>query len=179
MTITYPLMTVLDDSGAIVSGATVTVATVLDKAGTAIASPGETLNQSGPNVSVDYDSATHGEAWITLAISKEGSTITGLNAAPSFYLSNDSSTLASGGGLFVAGTVSTVTSASSIVVAFTGSAPTAAGLVGLFCCLASTANSPAKQEITSASAVDSTHLLLGFTAPFEVLPVIGNLVQIG
>jgi hypothetical protein len=90
MIITYPLMTVTDDSGAIVAGATVTVASVLDKAGSAISSPGATVNQSGANLSVDYDAEAHNEAWITLAISKVGSTFTGLNAAPAFYLAKDS-----------------------------------------------------------------------------------------
>jgi hypothetical protein len=89
--VTYPVMQVVDDSGAVVSGATVTIASVTDKAGTAIASPGATVNLAGPNVSIDYDAAAKGEAWVTLAVSKVGSTFTGANAAPAFYLAADSS----------------------------------------------------------------------------------------
>lgn len=96
MVITYPQLTVVDDSGAIVSGATVTITSVKDKAGADIASPGATVNQSGANVSVDYDAETKGEAWVVLAISKGGSTFTGLNAAPAFYLARDSSRLLNG-----------------------------------------------------------------------------------
>jgi hypothetical protein len=93
--VTYPLMTVVDDSGAIVSGATVAIASVKDKSGADIAMPGATVRQSGANVAVDYDAAAKGEAWIVLAISKAGSTFTGLNASPAFYLSADPSSLAS------------------------------------------------------------------------------------
>lgn len=91
MLITYPLMTVVDDSGAIVTGATVAVASVTDPDGVAIASPGATLHQAGANVSVAYDAEAKGEAWVTLSISKAGSTFTGLNAAPAFFLSRDPS----------------------------------------------------------------------------------------
>lgn len=90
MVITYPLLTVVDDSGAVVTGATVGITSVLDKSGSAIASHGATLNSSGANVSVDYDAEAKGEAWVVLAISKVGSTFTGLNAAPAFYLAKDS-----------------------------------------------------------------------------------------
>lgn len=90
-TITYPLLTVVDDAGAVVTGATVTITSVTTKAGAAIASHGATLNTSGANISVDYDAEGKGEAWIVLAISKGGSTITGLNAAPAFFLAIDSS----------------------------------------------------------------------------------------
>ena len=83
---TYPLLIVVDDSGTITTGATVTIASVTDKAGTAIASPGATLNVAGANVSVDYDVAAKGEAWITLAISKTGQTFTGLNASPRYFI---------------------------------------------------------------------------------------------
>lgn len=90
MVITYPLMTVVDDSGAVVTGATVGITSVTDKSGSAIPSHGATVSQSGANVSVDYDAEAKGEAWIVLAISKVGSTFTGLNAAPAFYLAKDS-----------------------------------------------------------------------------------------
>jgi hypothetical protein len=94
--IAYPLLTVLDDSGAIVSGATVTVASVKDMDGTDVASPGATVHQSGANVCVTYDAEAKGEAWITLAISKVGSTFTGWNAAPSFFVAKDSGRLLTG-----------------------------------------------------------------------------------
>ncbi len=89
-TVTYPLLTVVDDSGNVVSGATVAIASVKDKAGVDIATPGATIFSSGANVSVDYDAETRGEAWIVLTVSKAGSTFTGTNAAPAFYLSRDS-----------------------------------------------------------------------------------------
>lgn len=95
MVITFPLLTVIDDSGVITAGATVAITSVKDRAGTDIASPGATVNLSGANVSVDYDAAAKGEAWIVLAISKVSSTFTGLNAAPAFFLSADPSKLQS------------------------------------------------------------------------------------
>ena len=91
MTITFPLLTVVDDSGAIVSGATVTVSSLTDKSGTAKSTSLATVNVAGPNVSVDYDAAGNGEAWITLSISAAGHTFTNSNATPSFYLPADSS----------------------------------------------------------------------------------------
>lgn len=94
MVITYPLMTVVDDSGAIVAGATVTIASVKDKAGADVANHGATLNTSGANVSVDYDAEARGEAWLVMSISKAGSTFTGLNASPAFYLADDSGDIA-------------------------------------------------------------------------------------
>lgn len=96
MVITTPLCRVVDDSGAIVTGATVTITSVTDKAGSAISSPGATVNLAGANVSVDYDAEAKGEAWVTLAISKVGSTFTGERAAPAFYLAKDSGRLLSG-----------------------------------------------------------------------------------
>jgi len=94
--ITFPLLTVVDDAGAIVSGATVTIASVADKAGTPIAAHGAAVSLAGANVSVDYDpiDPAKGQAWVTLAISKAGSTFTGLNAAPSFFLTADAQRLA-------------------------------------------------------------------------------------
>lgn len=91
MIITYPLLTVTDDSGNIVSGAIVTIASVTDKAGTTVPSPGATVNVAGANVTVDYDAEAKGEAWVTLSISKTGSTFTNLNASPAYFLSKDPS----------------------------------------------------------------------------------------
>lgn len=88
-TLSYPIHVVIDDAGAIVSGATVTVASVTDKAGTPIASHGATVSLAGANVCVDYDAETKGDAWVTLAVSKSGSTFTGLNAAPRAFLTRD------------------------------------------------------------------------------------------
>lgn len=96
MVITHPLLRVVDDSGAIVTGPTVAITSVKDKAGTDIASHGATVNISGANVSVDYDAEAKGEAWIVLAISKVASTFTGTRAAPAFYLARDSSRILSG-----------------------------------------------------------------------------------
>ncbi len=90
MTITYPLLTVRDDSGTAVTGATVTISTVVDADGSTISSPGATLRTAGAKIAVDYDAESKGDAWITLAISKVGSTFTGENANPSFFLARDS-----------------------------------------------------------------------------------------
>lgn len=115
MVITYPLLTVVDDSGAIVSGATVAITSVKDKLGSDIASHGAVVRQSGANVAVDYDAETKGEGWIVLAISKVGSTFTNGNASPAFFLAKDSSRLlislpnaaaAASGGLPTVGTSS-------------------------------------------------------------------------
>lgn len=95
--ITFPLMKVTDDSGSIVAGATVAITSVRNKAQVDIASHGAVVNAvdgsnvlTGSVVSVDYDPEAHGEAWIDLAISKVGSTFSGTNATPSFYLPRDS-----------------------------------------------------------------------------------------
>jgi len=92
--VTFPVWTVADDSGAIVTGATVSVASVTDPSGNPIADHGVTLSFSGPNVSATYDVAAKGEAWLTLAVSKQGSTFTGFNAAPRAYLASDSGSVA-------------------------------------------------------------------------------------
>ena len=49
----------------------------------------------GLRVGVLYDVATKGEAWITLDISKAGSTITGLNRYPVAFAAADAQTIAS------------------------------------------------------------------------------------
>lgn len=91
--ITMPVGILLDDAGAILTAPVVTITSVTDKAGSAIASPGATVNASGTAtpVSVDYDAEAKGEAWITLAVSQAGRTVTGVNAAPAFYVARDSS----------------------------------------------------------------------------------------
>ena len=90
-----PFGPILDDSGALVAGATVTIASVKDVTGTNIASHGATLNDDGTGlrVSVNYDAAAKGEAWITLAVSRVGSTFTGIGAAPTMFAAADSFTL--------------------------------------------------------------------------------------
>lgn len=85
----YPVHVVVDDDGAIVPGATVTVASVVDKDDAPIASHGATVSLAGAKVCVNYDPETKGDAWVTLAVSKSGSTFTGLNAAPCSYLTRD------------------------------------------------------------------------------------------
>jgi hypothetical protein len=92
-TVTYPLGILYDDSGAILTAPVVTIASVTDKAGTAIASPGATVNGSGTAtpISVDYDAESHGESWITLAVSQSGRTVTGANASIAIYAAKDSS----------------------------------------------------------------------------------------
>ena len=95
MNLPYPLNPVTDDSGALVTGATVTVASVTDIDGTPIASPGAVVHLAGSNVTVMYDAEAKGEAWITLAVSKAAHTFTGLNASPVLYASKDPSRIES------------------------------------------------------------------------------------
>ncbi|MCA1686851.1 MAG: hypothetical protein LC745_12960 [Planctomycetia bacterium] len=92
MVITYPLGTVIDDAGVVQTGATVTIASVKDKTGTLVASPGAVLNAGNdPFFSVDYDAEAHVEAVLTLTITKTGSTFTGVNTPLRVYLASDSS----------------------------------------------------------------------------------------
>jgi hypothetical protein len=94
----FPLGSILDDAGAIVTGATVTIASVKDPATDAsIASHGATvaLSSDGLRCGVLYDPTTKGDAWITLAISKAGSTFSGSNASPVLFAAADAQTIAS------------------------------------------------------------------------------------
>lgn len=96
--IVIPFGSVLDDAGAIVSGATVTIQSVkspLDDSD--IASHGATvvLSSDGKRLGVLYDVAAKGEAWITLSVSKSGSTFTGANANPVAFAAVDAQSIAS------------------------------------------------------------------------------------
>jgi len=91
--ITFPVGNLFDDLGVLLSAPVVTITSVTDKAGTAIVTPGATVNASGTAtpISVDFDPELHSEAWITLAVSQAGRTITGTNAAIAIYAAKDSS----------------------------------------------------------------------------------------
>lgn len=91
MIIAYHVCQVVDDADALVSGATVAVVSVKTIDGTPVPDHGVTVHQSDSNVCVRYDAEAHGEAIVTLGISKSGSTITGVRAAPSIFLARDSS----------------------------------------------------------------------------------------
>lgn len=96
MIITYPQPgQLLDDTGAVLTAPVVAIASVVDKAGSAIAGNGAAVNGSGTStpISVDYDAEAHGEAWITLAVSQSGHAVTGQNAAPYFFASKDPSNI--------------------------------------------------------------------------------------
>lgn len=95
--ITYPVGQLFDDSGALLTAPVVTVTAVTDKVGSAITSPGASVNGSGSAtpISVDYDAEAHGEGWITLGVTQSGHTITGANAAPVVYCARDSSRIIS------------------------------------------------------------------------------------
>lgn len=90
-----PFGPIVDDTGALVAGATITITSVKDMAGANIAGHGATINDDGTGlrVSVNYDAQTKGEAWIQLLVVKAGSTITGLNASPVSFAAADSSVL--------------------------------------------------------------------------------------
>lgn len=94
----FPLGSILDDAGAIVAGATVTIASVKDPATDAnIASHGATvaLSSDGLRCGVLYDPTTKGDAWVTLSVSKAGSTFNGSNASPVILAASDAQTIAS------------------------------------------------------------------------------------
>ena len=83
--ILIPFAPIVDNAGALVAGATITIASVkspLDDSNIAAHGAVVVASADGLRVGVLYDVATKGEAWITLAVSKVGSTITGLNASP-------------------------------------------------------------------------------------------------
>ena len=90
-TITYPLGLLTDDAGAILTAPVVTITSVTDKAGTAISSPGATVNGSATAtpISIDYDAEAKNEAWIVLAVSQASRTITGANATISLYAAGE------------------------------------------------------------------------------------------
>ena len=90
-TITYPVCRTVNDAGTILTGCTVTVASVLDLDGTPVASHGAQVHVAGSLVSVTYDAAAKGDAWITLSVSKSGETITNENASPAIFASADPS----------------------------------------------------------------------------------------
>lgn len=90
--ITFPFGSIVDDTGAVVTGATVTIASVKDPATDAdIAAHGATVvvSSDGLRVCALYDPATKGEAFITLLVVKAGKVITGVNASPVVFASAD------------------------------------------------------------------------------------------
>lgn len=96
----YPVDTLTDDAGAILAGATVTIASVKTPAGVDIGSHGATvLGVDGSNVLatadawVSYDAEAKGEATIVLAVSKSARTVTGLNASPRVFATRDAQRL--------------------------------------------------------------------------------------
>lgn len=93
-TVYYPICRTLDDYGAIVTGATVTVASILLPDGTSISTGLATVRVAGSFAGVEYDAVAHGDAWITLAVSKAGSTITSVNASPAQFVTANPSRLA-------------------------------------------------------------------------------------
>lgn len=92
MIITYPVGQLVDDAGTILSAPVVTVASVTDKAGNAIASPNVTINASATAtpISFDYDAELHGEAWVTVSVSQSAHTVTGPRATIPKYASRES-----------------------------------------------------------------------------------------
>lgn len=111
--VVYPGPVAVDDSGATVSPTSINVASVTDVDGNAIATPGAVAHVAGPNVSVVYDAAAKGEAWITLTPVLTGHTF--INNPPRLFASADPQTL---------GTINTQTSSatrqSDMTTALTG-----------------------------------------------------------
>jgi hypothetical protein len=93
-----PLGSIVDDAGAIVAGATVTIASVkspIDDSNIAAHGATVALSSDGLRCGVLYDVAAKGEAWITLAVSKAGSTFSGSNASPVLFASSDPQSITS------------------------------------------------------------------------------------
>ena len=96
--ILIPFGPIVDDLGALVAGATVNIASVknpVTDADIAGHGAGVVASADGLRVGVLYDVAAKGEAWITLDISKAGSTITGLNRYPVAFAPADPQAIAS------------------------------------------------------------------------------------
>lgn len=130
MLITIPGSQIVDDGGALVSGASAAVASITDKLGSPLAGAAATVNLAGPNLSVDYDVAANGnvEAWITLAVSKAGSVFTQQRAAPVVFASRDSG-LVAGDAATDAATAAAVTGLPAALVAALNADPLYAQLV--------------------------------------------------
>lgn len=92
--ITFPVGPIEDDGGALVTGATVTVASIKNATGSAVGGASATVQLSDSNCSVSYDVSTYGEAWITLAVSASGHTFSGKLGAPAVYCSLDPARIA-------------------------------------------------------------------------------------
>jgi hypothetical protein len=88
--VTYPGPAAVNDAGATVSPTSITVASVTDLDGNAVATPGAVGHVAGPNTSVVYDAVAKGEAWVTLTPVLSGSTF--VNNPPRIFCSTDSST---------------------------------------------------------------------------------------
>ena len=85
--VTYPGPTAVDDTGAVVTPTSISVASVTDLDGNAISTPGAVAHIAGPNTSAVYDAAAKGEAWITLTPVMAGHTF--VNSPPRIYASVD------------------------------------------------------------------------------------------
>lgn len=94
--VTFPVGLLVDDAGAVLAAPVVTIVSVVDKAGTPIASHGATVNgsASATPISVDYDVALKGEAWVTLSVSQSAHTVTGARALVAIFASSSGADLA-------------------------------------------------------------------------------------
>lgn len=89
--VTFPVGLLVDDAGAVLTAPIVVISGVVDKAGSAVASPGATVNGSGGAnpISVDYDVDAKGEAWIVLSVSQVARTVTEANASVAVWAGAD------------------------------------------------------------------------------------------
>ena len=92
--VTYPGPVAVDDTGAVVFPTSITVASVTDLDGNAIAAPGAFGHIAGPNICVVYDAVAKGEAWITLTPVMSGHTF--VNSPPRIFASIDPSNISTG-----------------------------------------------------------------------------------
>lgn len=173
-TINYPLWRVVDDAGTLVSGATVTIASVTDADNAAIASHGATVHQAGPNVVVSYDAEAKGDAWITLTVTKAGSTFTGENASPAAFLTVDPSKIGTNLDATVSSRLATGTDVSGAAVVGSAGAALRAANTTLDATISSRAAAGdamtlANGAITSAKFATITPGLTGFLERLALL----------
>ena len=167
-TITYPVCRTVNDAGTILTGCTVSIASVLQPDGTPVASHGAQVQVAGSLVSVTYDAATKGDAWITLSVSKSGETITNENASPAVFASADPSRITyldasvSSRSTYAGGAVASVTAPVQISLSQTGLSPRALDAVadGSLtvgdCLVAAVCGAAGKETVSGTSYVVKT-----------------------
>lgn len=107
--LTYPVWTMTADNGRILDEdeckkVKIAVASVVDRDGKPIENHGVIVHRAGPDVSIEYDPAAKGEAWVRLELSTEDVFIglTDMNARVAVYISTDAGRIDQLGGVAAA-----------------------------------------------------------------------------